>query len=79
MTKAEKSISKQAHLQLCCHSKASRSLKYGLWPFVGGIHPRSKDFVRGVENNATGDWKLNDIPRNDAVLKTEEVSAACLV
>ena len=34
-----------------------------LWvPVVGRIHPQSNKFAMGVENNTTGDSKLNDSP-----------------
>jgi len=31
-------------------------------PLLDGIHPKSNKFATGVENEATGDSKLNDSP-----------------
>jgi len=31
-------------------------------PVVDRIQPQSNKFVTGVENEATGNWKLNDSP-----------------
>ena len=32
-------------------------------PVADTIHPQSKKFATGVENNAAGDSKLNDSPK----------------
>jgi len=38
-------------------------------PVVDRIQPQSKKFAMGVENEATGDSKLNDSPARDSYIK----------